>query len=104
MNKSTVLPVVLYTLLSEVGCTRDLQESLQEEVEKINHNLQNINSDEAALDTKIDRRKREYDQQQKRLAKLQVTRRSKIKIKHAHFVPKMHRKKHFQIHPFTRFL
>lgn len=34
--------------------------------------MQNVSSDEAALDAKIERRKKEYDQQQKRLAKLQV--------------------------------
>ncbi|VDK49960.1 unnamed protein product [Anisakis simplex] len=41
------------------------------ELTQINHNIQNISSDEASLDTKIERKKREYDQQQKRLAKLQ---------------------------------
>uniref|UniRef100_A0A1I7W3N0 Clusterin-associated protein 1 n=2 Tax=Loa loa TaxID=7209 RepID=A0A1I7W3N0_LOALO len=44
---------------------------IQEELSVINHNLQNVSSDEAALDAKIERRKKEYDQQQKRLAKLQ---------------------------------
>ncbi|VDN82070.1 unnamed protein product [Brugia pahangi] len=44
---------------------------LKEELAVINHNLQNVSSDEAALDAKIERRKKEYDQQQKRLAKLQ---------------------------------
>lgn len=46
-------------------------EAIQGELAQINRNLQNINSDEAALDGKIERKKREYDQQQKRLAKLQ---------------------------------
>ncbi|KAM3724699.1 Clusterin-associated protein [Dirofilaria immitis] len=46
-------------------------EAIQEELAVINHNLQNISSDEAALDAKIERRKKEYEQQQKRLAKLQ---------------------------------
>lgn len=47
-------------------------QAIQEELAVINHNLQNVSSDEAALDAKIERRKKEYDQQQKRLAKLQV--------------------------------
>lgn len=34
--------------------------------------LNNLNSDEQSLDNKIERRQREYDQLQKRLAKLQV--------------------------------
>lgn len=38
----------------------------------IERNLENISSDEAALDAKIERRRREFEQQQKRLAKLQV--------------------------------
>ncbi|KAK6100319.1 Clusterin-associated protein-1 family protein [Brugia pahangi] len=46
-------------------------QAIQEELAVINHNLQNVSSDEAALDAKIERRKKEYDQQQKRLAKLQ---------------------------------
>uniref|UniRef100_A0A915PSB9 Clusterin-associated protein 1 n=1 Tax=Setaria digitata TaxID=48799 RepID=A0A915PSB9_9BILA len=46
-------------------------QAVQEEITVINRNLQNISSDEAALDAKIERRMKEYDQQQKRLAKLQ---------------------------------
>ncbi|KHN73587.1 Clusterin-associated protein 1 [Toxocara canis] len=46
-------------------------EAIQDELAQINHNLQNISSDEATLDAKIERKKREYEQQQKRLAKLQ---------------------------------
>ncbi|VDM27266.1 unnamed protein product [Toxocara canis] len=46
-------------------------EAIQDELAQINHNLQNISSDEATLDGKIERKKREYEQQQKRLAKLQ---------------------------------
>uniref|UniRef100_A0A158Q892 Clusterin-associated protein 1 n=1 Tax=Elaeophora elaphi TaxID=1147741 RepID=A0A158Q892_9BILA len=45
-------------------------QAIQEELAVINHNLQNVSSDEAALDAKIERRKKEYEQQQKRLAKL----------------------------------
>lgn len=44
----------------------------QEEIAKISGNLANIANDEAALDVKIERKQREFDQQQKRLAKLQV--------------------------------
>uniref|UniRef100_A0A1I8ENS7 Clusterin-associated protein 1 n=1 Tax=Wuchereria bancrofti TaxID=6293 RepID=A0A1I8ENS7_WUCBA len=46
-------------------------QAIQEELAIINQNLQNVSSDEAALDAKIERRKKEYEQQQKRLAKLQ---------------------------------
>ncbi|VDM96606.1 unnamed protein product, partial [Onchocerca ochengi] len=46
-------------------------QAMQEELTAINHNLENVSSDEAALDAKIERRKKEYEQQQKRLAKLQ---------------------------------
>lgn len=34
--------------------------------------LENLNNDEQSMDNKIERRQREYDQLQKRLAKLQV--------------------------------
>ncbi|VDM13670.1 unnamed protein product [Wuchereria bancrofti] len=47
-------------------------QAIQEELAIINQNLQNVSSDEAALDAKIERRKKEYEQQQKRLAKLQL--------------------------------
>ncbi|CAG9534554.1 unnamed protein product [Cercopithifilaria johnstoni] len=46
-------------------------QAIQEELAVINKNLQNVNSDKAALDAKIERRKKEYDQQLKRLDKLQ---------------------------------
>lgn len=36
--------------------------------------LNNVSTDEAALDEKIERKKREYEQMQKRYAKLQVGR------------------------------
>ncbi|VDN03256.1 unnamed protein product [Thelazia callipaeda] len=46
-------------------------EALQEELTTVNRNVENVSSDEAALDSKIQRRTREYEQQQKRLAQLQ---------------------------------
>lgn len=39
---------------------------------QLQYNLSNISADEEDLERKIERRSREYDQLQKRLAKLQV--------------------------------
>lgn len=56
---------------------RVLQSTVQgiaQEAEQISHKLNNIASDEAELDEKIERKKREYEQLQKRFAKLQAFR------------------------------
>uniref|UniRef100_A0A914CCT9 Clusterin-associated protein 1 n=1 Tax=Acrobeloides nanus TaxID=290746 RepID=A0A914CCT9_9BILA len=50
---------------------RGMIEKSARETAEIEEKLNNISSDEASLDAKIDRRRREYDQLQKRLAKLQ---------------------------------
>lgn len=50
-------------------------EKIRTETEEFQKKLSNITSDEQALDSRIDRRQREYDQLQKRLATLQVSNR-----------------------------
>uniref|UniRef100_A0A1I7Y4Y5 Clusterin-associated protein 1 n=1 Tax=Steinernema glaseri TaxID=37863 RepID=A0A1I7Y4Y5_9BILA len=58
--------------LSEVETNiRSLVTSASEAHKVVQDKLANINNDEQALDTKIDRRKKEYEQLEKRLAKLQ---------------------------------
>lgn len=52
---------------------RGMTEKAARETDEIEEKINNIASDEASLDAKIERRRREYDQLQKRLAKLQVT-------------------------------
>lgn len=48
-------------------------EKIRTETGEFQKKLSNITSDEQALDSRIDRRQREYDQLQKRLATLQVS-------------------------------
>ncbi|VDD87409.1 unnamed protein product [Enterobius vermicularis] len=53
---------------------REAMKMKEEELSGVEKNVANINTDEAALDEKILRRRNEYDQHQKRLAKLQAFR------------------------------
>lgn len=48
-------------------------QAIGQEAEQLSNKLNNVASDEAELDEKIERKKREYEQMQKRYAKLQVS-------------------------------
>lgn len=63
----------LLTLLDNIAQT-DVYHFVQDEIKKTNQMLDNIASDEANLEAKIDKKKQELERNQKRLRSLETVR------------------------------
>ena len=64
----------LLTLLDNIAQTDVYHDFVQDEIKKTNQMLDNIASDEANLEAKIDKKKQELERNQKRLRSLETVR------------------------------